>query len=287
MNSAQETTVQIPWSEQREDQVKASLNEWAASLPSECPYHGEQTSKQTRWEWKHGAPAGYCAALLRCWLNPCPACKLAASGVPKMFLHCNFDNFVSDTAELRANLTKVREFAANPVGFLFLLGRCGTGKTHLAAATLREFGGGLYYRHLTMIEELRDSYRQGRRFNMRGDPIPSIADACRSTSLLVLDELGVAPGGNDADTLIYNILDHRVSEHSPAVIISNHTAGDMEAVFGDRLADRFRQASFAVLNFTGPSHRKNGNAEYLAQARARSCRDASRCIDTVPRIRIL
>lgn len=94
-----------------------------------------------------------------------------------------------------------------------------------------------------------------------------IAEACRHASLLVVDELGVATGGNDGDVLLHDILDHRVGAFRPTVLCANIPAGEMAGHFGDRLADRLRQSSFAVLNFTGPSRRSSGNAAYLEAAR--------------------
>jgi DNA replication protein DnaC len=67
--------------------------------------------------------------------------------------------------------------------------------------------------------------------------------------------------------LLHDILDHRVGDYSPTVLCANLPAGEMEGHFGDRLADRFRQAHFTVLNFTGPSRRSEGNAAYLEAAR--------------------
>ena len=54
----------------------------------------------------------------------------------------------------------------------------------------------------------------------------------------------------------------------PTVLCANIRAGDLEASFGPRLADRFRQARYEVLNFTGTSRRRQGNPAYLATARA-------------------
>lgn len=208
--------------------------------------------------------------LFQCSFAPCPACRLAKAGVPPLFQRCSFDNFVADTDQLRDNLAKAHEFAAAPTGFLLLLGTVGNGKTHLAAAIRREFGRGRYFRHLDLVNRLRACYDRPRDDD-DGDE-PGIADQCRETRLLVVDELGVALGGNDAETLFRDTLDHRVTHYGPTVLCANLPAGEIEANFGSRLADRFLHAAFAVLNFTAPSRRQAGNADYLAQARARASR---------------
>lgn len=258
---------------------------YAAALPANAANGAADEARLDLlcWQWREGRPSTLLERLGRNVGNPapvlqpdgtlrfpvtlrtgeCPVCQVARAGVPPEFQRRSFETFDAATDELRANLAKVQEFAAAPAGFLFLLGRYGTGKTHLAVAALRAFGRGRYYRHLQIVEELRASY--GRRPSADDDE--SIAFRCRNTPLLVLDEFGVAPGGNDAETLLYDILDHRMTHFRPTVLCGNVEAGQLESQFGGRLADRFRQAAFAVLNFTGPSRRKAGNADYLAQAR--------------------
>jgi DNA replication protein DnaC len=264
-----ETFIHVPH-DNWEAAIKDCLAEWVASIPSVCPCHGEPTTSTHSGEpfRRYGDPDGRTSALLRLRFAPCPACRVAKAGVPPLFLRCSFDNFTADTDELRANHAKVRKFAAAPAGFLFLLGLCGTGKTHLAVAALREAGGGIYRRHLEIVEALRESYGQRPRRPDGEDEPGSIADECSDADLLVLDELGVASGGNDAETLLYDILDRRVSRFQPTVICANVEAGQLEGHFGSRLADRFRQAQFAVLNFTGQSRRPAGNRDYLSQAQA-------------------
>lgn len=261
-----ESVFQFPWTPEWETVVQTRLAEWAASIQEVCPRHGEPTEKWCAWEphVDHSLPPRTGVVLLRCTFAPCPACRVARAGVPRHLLPCSFETFDANTAELRAHLAKCREFAADPHGLLLLLGKVGNGKSHLAASVLRAFGRGRYFRHLDLVNRLRATY--GHRD--LEDEEDGIADVCRNADLLVVDELGVAPGGNDAATLLYDILDHRVSNYGPTVLCANDDPDELEAQFGSRLADRFRHAAFAMLTFTAPSRRQAGNAAYLEQARA-------------------
>ncbi|MFO1461059.1 MAG: ATP-binding protein [Verrucomicrobiota bacterium] len=209
-------------------------------------------------------------------IGDCPVCPMDRAGVPPLFRRCSFENFRPDSPELAHNLARTRDFAAAPAGFLFLLGLPGTGKTHLAVSCIRSMRQGTYTRHHTLVEALRRSYgltaRERRHLDsaagFSGDePSARILERARETSILVLDELGVAPGGNDAETILFDILDRRVSHLLPTIICANIEPDKLEAHFGSRIADRFRQARFDLLKFTGGSFRKAGNLEYLEAAR--------------------
>ena len=268
MNHQRSAQFSFPWNDQWRSAVEAGLAAWAAKIPAGCPAHGEPTDRKLTSEpCNYGGATGHRTVRFSCQFEPCPVCRVARAGFPPLHQRCSFENFTADTDELCANLAKAREFAADPKGFLLMLGRVGTGKTHLAASIVRAVGRGRYFRHLDLVNRLRASYaRPGRESDPEELP-EDIAEACRNASLLVIDELGVATGGNDGDVLLHDILDHRVGAFRPTLLCANIPAGEMASHVGDRLADRFRQARFAVLNFTGPSRRRDGNAAYLEAAR--------------------
>jgi DNA replication protein DnaC len=269
MNSTRTAKFRFPWNDQWEATVKAALAAWSAKVPSVCPAHGEPTEANTAWRPHndYGSPPGFRDVEFHCIFEPCPVCRVAQAGFQPVHQRCSFENFTADTPELQTNLAKAREFAANPTGFLLLLGPVGNGKTHLTAAIVRAAGRGVYWRHLDMITRLRESYgRPGRDCDPEEMP-EDIAETCRHARLLAIDEVGVASGGNDADLLLYNVLDYRVGHFLPTVLCANLPAGELEGHFGSRLGDRFRHALFAVLNFTGPSRRRDLNAAYHEAAR--------------------
>lgn len=206
----------------------------------------------------------------RARFRKCPQCHLREIGVPPLFLASRFERFIADTDELRQNLAKCQEFAASARGFLFLLGLVGTGKSFLAAAILRARcrRGDRYFRHLDLINWLRASYH--RPASRSHDEESDIQAVCQEASLLVIDEFGVATGGNDTEVLLYNILDHRYTHLQPTILCTNLPADDFKALTGERLTDRFREASFAILNFNSPSKRASLNADYLARCAPRN-----------------
>lgn len=222
---------------------------------------------------------------------------MEASRVPQDYLQCSFENFETPTDEHRTNLAKAREYAAAPAGLLILVGGVGSGKTHLAVACLRARGGGYYAQHREIVASLRESYLhdplmryRGRSATFPSEPFeiehePSayglkdhafgwarattipVFKACRDEKFLVLDELGLAVAGNDAETTLFDILDHRITSHLPTILATNTPAVGLKDVLGDRLADRLRMAAYDVLIFNGQSYRERRNPDYLARAR--------------------
>jgi DNA replication protein DnaC len=87
-----------------------------------------------------------------------------------------------------------------------------------------------------------------------------------------VDEIGMAVGGNDADVLLYDVLDYRYTHLLPTVLCSNLNADDFKTFIGERLTDRFREAIFEILSFNSPNRRKAGNSSYLSRAKAKHFR---------------
>lgn len=193
----------------------------------------------------------------------CPLCRerqrVSSYGLPAKYLEATFENYQAKTDELRQNLAACRRYAANPQGFLVMLGKVGTGKTHLGAAILRsaKVGSALYIRQLDAVATMREEYGQRREY----DDSPSIRRRLQSARLLVIDEAGVATGGNDADVLLHDVIDHRYGAMLPTILLANITPNEFEHTFGERIADRIREELFdgKALTFTGPSRRKEMN----------------------------
>ena len=191
----------------------------------------------------------------------CRRCLLAHIGVPPLFQACRFENFEANTDEFRANLAKCREFVSATRGFLVMLGSLGAGKTHLAASILYETNlpSSRYLTHSDVIRLYRGTY-QTRKFDYVED---NVIEDCRQAPLLVLDEIGVAPGGRDADVLLYDLIDYRYSNYGKTILCSNHPTAEFKGIISERLADRIRQARFALLQFNAPSRRTGENRGYF------------------------
>jgi DNA replication protein DnaC len=214
---------------------------------------------------KAGLPSEFEPLLVRPQFAKCPQCALEGLDITPDDAFHSFANFEADPPELAQYLAKCREFAANPHGVLLMLGNCGTGKTHLAIAILRELlrlgaRSLVFITHRKFVDDFRLSVRP---VAFRQEPPEDPLIRCRETSLLVYDDLTPLTDQRDSEGVLLDLLEYRINHYKPTVITANITRADLEAAIGSRLFDRFRRATFAVLEFDFPSRRSKSNADYL------------------------
>jgi DNA replication protein DnaC len=247
----------------------AALVAFLATQPQlrQCGKHPDETRRidlETSQRATVGAGGIHTAAY-----TPCPRCQedrkaaehadhLRRSDVPSNLLHCTFGNWTPRDVAEAEHLRTVIAFAEDKrAGFLIMLGPVGTGKTHLAVAAMRGFRSSCLVKQSTLLQNLRDTYRDRNAV----DPV----DRCQGTGLLVLDEMGVSSGGKDELPMLHEILDHRHGEAKPTILTGNLGWEELKTVIGQRMADRMKESAFAILTFSGESHRKEARHRYFDQ----------------------
>lgn len=203
----------------------------------------------------------------------CPKCaeerkELATYGdlaIPPRYAKKGFNDFVV-TDDNRANFEFMRDYAKHADAAcasgrsLILLGNPGTGKTHLACATLRVFRdkgySGLYTTVERMIQMIRATWSSDE----------SEADAIRrfvDVDLLVLDEVGVQSGSDNEKKLLFSVLNGRYENVKPTILMGNLTMDGFNSYLGERVIDRLRENDGRAFVFDWHSFRsqtKSGGA---------------------------
>ncbi len=139
---------------------------------------------------------------------------------------------------------------------LVILGDVGTGKNHLTSALINylieNFFTKCLFTSVTQIFiELKGS------FSRSDVSEKDILDKFTSVGLLVVNEIGLNTGTDYEFEKINYILNERIDQCLPFVLISNLSSEQLALAVGDRLADRI--AEHPVLNFKWPSFRPDGS----------------------------
>lgn len=189
---------------------------------------------------------------------PCPECLGERSeaarrgfwqrrGVPERVISASFDNFTADGAEKREALENVQDWIRRNGVFLVLRGTPGTGKGHLATSCLKAQGNGLFITHADMLADLRASYTL--------KTTPALLEGWQEAEMFVLDEFGLSPGGNDEETMLYQVLADRHDKRRPTIITTNLEREAFSKAIGFRLIDRIGE-DCAVVPCCWESHRR-------------------------------
>jgi DNA replication protein DnaC len=187
--------------------------------------------------------------------------RVGRAGIPRRFAERRFGEYVTGTPEQRFALEAVQaygeQFAAirKSGACLMLVGKPGTGKTHLAAALLTAVisrgWSGLFIPMSEALRKIRATY------SPRADwTEEQVFEALVKPDLLVLDEVGVAIG--DADkrrAILFDIINARYNELRPTCLLANMTRRELEAYLGERAMDRLLENGGSLIPFTWNSYR--------------------------------
>ena len=189
------------------------------------------------------------------------ASLLEDARIAPRFEHCCFDNFEAVTEGAKRNLSLMKSYAeawpevSEKGSSLILMGRCGTGKNHLAVSLARQ----LIERHhatvcitsvMRIIRAIKRSW--GRNADITED---EVIDYYVNRDLLIVDEVGIQFGSETEKILLFDIVNTRYELMKPTVLISNLTLSEVAQAIGERLVDRMAEGEGATLVFDWESYR--------------------------------
>ena len=175
------------------------------------------------------------------------------SGVPERYQLETFATYKRETDAQKKAAASVEQFLhaikRGEFKSLVLIGNAGTGKTHLACAIIREYGG-KYRTAPDIVEELR----RAKSFTAH-ETEEKIVNYYGGLPLLVIDEIGRGFSATDEKYTLYQILNARYNTRKPTVLISNFNKADFLQYVGVAAADRLVESA-DIVEIEGASYRR-------------------------------
>ena len=185
---------------------------------------------------------------------------LAMANIPRKFEGSTFENYKVTTDQQKAVVQNLKRFLANPdnVG-LIMIGNPGTGKNHLAVATMKAIiqekaQSAVIVKIAKMIRELKDNWIT------KNHTEQSIMDKYVEPYLLVVNEIGLQFGSETEQNYFTEIIDDRLGAVKPTILIGNVNITQMEQLIGERIIDRFKDGGKSLV-FNWPSYRLRNRAD--------------------------
>jgi len=181
-----------------------------------------------------------------------------SSRIPARYEHCMLSEFVTDFAGANRSLAAARlaagrfveEYPLEKTGLLFI-GPIGTGKTHLAVATIQELVRSkgvpcLFCDYRELLKEIQNSYNA----SVQTTELEILRPVFEA-EVLVLDELGAVKPSEWVWDTVSLILNTRYNDKRTTIITTNfsdqpagHNTGPRgaarEETLGDRIGERMR-----------------------------------------------
>jgi DNA replication protein DnaC len=160
-----------------------------------------------------------------CWRDQVSHKRLAEANIPKRYQHCTFGNFTVYNQSLEQAASKAQRIADSfPSGGkgLLLGGQPGVGKTHLAAAVLKQViqttgARGLFYDTRDLLRVIRSTYDP----SIRTTEV-EVLRPVMTADLLVLDDLGAEKTSEWVEETMNLIVNTRYNERRLTIFTSNY-----------------------------------------------------------------
>lgn len=180
-------------------------------------------------------------------------------GISLRHCHKDFSNYSADTEEKTTALNQCRSFvddviAAKDVGGMLMIGKPGTGKTHLSCSILKALAEKEIFGRR---QNLRDIFLAVKETYSKTDMTErQIINKYGDEYVLIIDEVGAFSMSEREREILTAIIDRRYENLVYTVIVSNLNIEELKLEMGARNMDRLREDGGRLVKFTWESARK-------------------------------
>lgn len=186
--------------------------------------------------------------------------RLGFAGIPERFQDRRLSRYVASNAGQTAALEFATDYAENFAGIMetgrsaVLVGKPGTGKTHLAVGiglSIMERGHtALFTTAMRALRRVKETWSKAAEETER-----QAIEALVFPDLLILDEVGVQFGSDTEKLILFDVLNERYEQRKPTLLLSNLTVPEVREYLGERIFDRLREDGGRIVVFDWQSHR--------------------------------
>jgi len=233
--------------------------------PARCDTHGEYSAVMLRAGGVSGCPI--CASDKRDMEElerkrfQFRTLQRDAAKIPKRFTDKSFASFVVSSPAQQVALDACMEYVDNfskhkrEGRCMLLLGKVGTGKTHLAtsaaSALINEHLVKAIYRTVgSVIGDIKATFS-----DKSGETEAHIMGELIGADLLVLDEVGATKQSEFELATLFSIINGRYEQGRPMIIVSNLSPAELNDALGVRCVDRIRENGCIGVAFEWESQR--------------------------------
>lgn len=180
------------------------------------------------------------------------------AGIPLRFQGKTLETYDAHHDKQQIALAACRKLVSairsgQPAPNLILIGKPGTGKSHLCCGVVLE----LYRTHSVRRVDLPDLIREIRATWNKDSQYSEeyVLEFYGTLDLLIIEEVGTGAGTDDERARIFQVVNRRYESMLPTVIVSNLDMESLKKEIGDRVIDRLREGERSLVVFDWQSHR--------------------------------
>lgn len=189
--------------------------------------------------------------------------RQAKSGIPFRYREKTIESFCADSELKQKALAVCKDYSENfrehydSGRCLIMMGRPGTGKTHLATAIVGNViantkATAVYGTVSSIIQDIKGSFDKEAEYTEK-----QAYERYKNPNLLVIDEVGATKGTEFELSCLFNIINSRYEDGLPTIVVSNLMASELPAALGERAVDRLREGGGIAVVFNWDSERRN------------------------------